>query len=171
MKTIQRLKSKKGFSLVELLIVIAIMAVLVGVLAPQYFRYLERSRQSSDIQVLNSIANAIQTIGADPMFSDAMPAGGTTIVINWAANSNGAITIEGAAGNTNLTDIQNELISIIGSPVTARSNLARAAVQPVHAEVQMAGGIRITRAGAGTSTNRTDMAHAARNILTGTPSA
>ena len=31
--------NNKGFSLVELIIVIAIMAVLVGVLAPQFMKY------------------------------------------------------------------------------------------------------------------------------------
>ena len=40
----------KGFSLVELIIVIAIMAVLVVVLAPQYLKYVERSRNSTDLQ-------------------------------------------------------------------------------------------------------------------------
>lgn len=37
--------NNKGFSLVELIIVIAIMAVLIGVLAPQYLKYVERSRE------------------------------------------------------------------------------------------------------------------------------
>ena len=36
-------KNNKGFSLVELIVVIAIMAVLVGVLAPQLMKYVEKS--------------------------------------------------------------------------------------------------------------------------------
>ena len=39
----------KGFSLVELIIVIAIMALLVVVLAPQYLKYVERARNAMDL--------------------------------------------------------------------------------------------------------------------------
>lgn len=40
--------SDRGFSLVELIIVIAIMAVLVGVLAPQYLSYMHKARVAAD---------------------------------------------------------------------------------------------------------------------------
>ena len=46
---------KKGFSLVELIIVMAIMAILVGVVASQVIPYMEKSRQSKDQQQLSSI--------------------------------------------------------------------------------------------------------------------
>lgn len=56
----------KGFSLVELIIVIAIMAVLVVVLAPQYLKYVERSRNSTDLSNATSMATALQVYAADP---------------------------------------------------------------------------------------------------------
>ena len=52
-------KSNKGFSLVELIIVIAIMAILVGVLAPILFIYLNKSQVSADTQLCSSIQDAI----------------------------------------------------------------------------------------------------------------
>jgi type IV pilus assembly protein PilA len=46
--------NNKGFSLVELIIVIAMMAILVGVVGTQVIPYLENSRKSKDIQVLSA---------------------------------------------------------------------------------------------------------------------
>ena len=54
----------KGFSLVELIIVIAIMAVLVVVLAPQYLKYVERSRNSTDLQNAPAAVTACQVYAA-----------------------------------------------------------------------------------------------------------
>ena len=48
-------KNNKGFSLVELIVVIAIMAVLVGVLAPQLIKYVEKSREATDIQTCDNM--------------------------------------------------------------------------------------------------------------------
>ena len=39
-----------GFSLVELIIVIAIMAVLAAAIAPALIRYIDKSRKAVDIQ-------------------------------------------------------------------------------------------------------------------------
>ncbi len=58
-------KNNKGFSLVELIVVIAIMAVLVGVLAPQLIKYVEKSREATDIQNCDSIATTLKTYYSD----------------------------------------------------------------------------------------------------------
>lgn len=41
--------NSKGFSLVELIIVIAIMAVLAGTIASALIKYLEKSRKTTDM--------------------------------------------------------------------------------------------------------------------------
>lgn len=60
------MKNNKGFSLVELIIVIAIMAVLVGVLAPTYLQYVEKSKKSNDVSTVDSVINACEIGAIDP---------------------------------------------------------------------------------------------------------
>lgn len=60
------MKNNKGFSLVELIIVIAIMAILVGVMAPQLIKYIEKSNVSADTQLAATIQTACVTAMMDP---------------------------------------------------------------------------------------------------------
>lgn len=45
--------NNKGFSLVELIIVIAIMAILVGIVGTQVIPYIDKARKAKDIQIVN----------------------------------------------------------------------------------------------------------------------
>lgn len=69
----------KGFSLVELIIVVAILAILVGLLAPQYLKYVEKSRKSADASNLDEMVRAIQVYAADA--EDTLPEDTYTITI------------------------------------------------------------------------------------------
>lgn len=53
--------NNKGFSLVELIIVIAIMAILAGAIAPALIKYIDRSRKSNDVNACKSIKTAFET--------------------------------------------------------------------------------------------------------------
>ena len=63
--------SNKGFSMVELIIVIAIMAILAAALAPALIKYINKSRLSTDIQTGTSIASAASAAMAVESANDA----------------------------------------------------------------------------------------------------
>jgi type IV pilus assembly protein PilA len=87
------MKGDAGFSLVELIIVIAIMAALVAILAPQYLKYVERSRIAADQTVLNEIATAVKTTAADP---DGNYSWGTSgdITVTFSGSAGGKLTLQ-----------------------------------------------------------------------------
>ena len=58
----------KGFSLVELIVVIAIMAVLIGVLAPTLLGNIEKSKLSKDKQAIDELYQAWTNTLGDPKY-------------------------------------------------------------------------------------------------------
>ncbi len=54
-------ENNNGFSLVELIIVIAIMVLLIGSLAPLLLHFIEKTHVSSDIQLADTIRSAVAT--------------------------------------------------------------------------------------------------------------
>lgn len=71
--------NNKGFSLVELIVVIAIMAILVGVLAPSVMGQLDKAKVAKDKQTLDSIATAVAIAWADPETPSKPTVSGTSV--------------------------------------------------------------------------------------------
>lgn len=75
MKNENMKKNNKGFSLVELIVVIAIMAVLMVILAPAMLRYVEKTRVQKDESALSEIANAAElALGDETVYNDVVSA-------------------------------------------------------------------------------------------------
>lgn len=60
------MESNKGFSLVELVIVIAIMAILVGLTLPILVHYVEKANVAHDVQLASAVKSAIELAMSDP---------------------------------------------------------------------------------------------------------
>ena len=120
-------KNNKGFSLVELIIVIAIMAILAGALAPALIKYINKSRRSADISNADTIR---QTAMSD---EDAMVAIGTGVTgasVSDLKSSYGAFSTEISSilGNSTITskyfDKGNEFtvdINVAGNTVIVKA--------------------------------------------------
>jgi len=55
----KRVKAKKGFTLIELMIVVAILGILAAIAIPTYMDYTKRAKVSEAISLLSGVANAI----------------------------------------------------------------------------------------------------------------
>ena len=77
------MRNNKGFSLVELIIVIAILAILAGAVTPALLKYINRARKSNDVTYANNIKKSIETVVAKEKNSKALvpnTAGGFYII-------------------------------------------------------------------------------------------
>lgn len=102
-------KDNKGFTLVELVIVVAILAILVGILAPQYTKYVEKSRKAADASNLDNLVTGVKVAAADGNYDVVDTADGEYIItINKTATS---LTGTG----TKLNNVKSALIEYAGN--------------------------------------------------------
>lgn len=57
--------NNQGFTLVELIVVTAIIAVFTAIAAPRYVKYVEESKVALDMELASTIKSAIITLCAD----------------------------------------------------------------------------------------------------------
>ena len=95
--------NNKGFSLIELIIVIAIMAVLVAIIAPNLTKYLGSSKEKTDKKNADEIASQIQTCITEYDTEKGI-LGNTAPTVTWSASG-------AACDNSDFADIVNQNIT------------------------------------------------------------
>lgn len=110
-RTERKENANKGFSLVELIVVVAIMAVLIGILAPQYLKYVEKSRAQKDSSAAEEVRHAVEIAIADETIYNDLGIDSTTTSANVVVQDDTAFTYSISGKGTKLLD---ELKSTFG---------------------------------------------------------
>ena len=98
-------------------IIIVLMIVLmaccccgsaVGILAPQYLKYVEKSHIASDRQAVSEVFMMAEVVAADPYYTSITGDGFIVSVDQW-----GTISVKDLSGNSN-PNLEKELFALLG---------------------------------------------------------
>lgn len=90
-------KDNKGFSLVELIVVVLIMGILAVALAPQVMKWVDTSKKNSDKSNAKSIESSVNTAVAEAQYKGwSVPSGGLTFTVD--ASGLGASSFDATLG-------------------------------------------------------------------------
>ena len=115
-KLLQKRKNNKGFSLVELIVVVAIMAVLIGVLVPTLVRNVEKSKKQKDVSAVEEVRNQMTIALADEKFTSLKG----TITCN-----NGKITLDGSTKGVEPNDTAADYIKEVCQNLNAKDTFEK----------------------------------------------
>lgn len=96
--------TNKGFSMVELIIVIAIMAILAAALAPSLIKYINKSRLSTDLSTGNSIVSAATSAMAVEKANDVAASYASWTDVNSVLNQKGSNSFASEFANVMAVD-------------------------------------------------------------------
>lgn len=102
-------KKKKGFTLIELMAVIAIIAILAAVLVPTVTGYINRAKKTAIVTQVRNVVSAVETYNATAEPSKLIA---TNVTV---APATGEITDE--------TKKVSELVNIVGDDLLSKENI------------------------------------------------
>ena len=124
--------NNKGFSLVELIVVIAIMAILAAVAIPTFGGFITKAQMSNDVSFLNDLTYVAKV-------SNAADHPGDDVVAKVAVDANGTITGFGyTVGTVTVTVTKNMQTGALTADSTAADATAKAADKAIALEIASA---------------------------------
>ena len=105
----EKMQTRKndGFTLVELIVVIAILAILAGIGVPAYSGYVEKANMAADQQLASEVANALTLYYYD----------------NYETPVSGYVTISKSGVTTSNGDMSNAMAAVFGDVWQQDANL------------------------------------------------
>ena len=97
--------SKAGFTLVELIVVIAILGILAGIAVPAYSGYIKKANEAADYAQLDAVKTAAVFAYVDAVINDADTTNDDKInvtSIEYTCGTNNSVKVTGAAGEKNV---------------------------------------------------------------------
>jgi len=82
-ENVMKKMNNKGFSLVELIVVVLIMAIIAVALAPQVMKWVENSRKSNDISNYNAMIEAANIAGTSEAVLSALKSGSAKVTFSY----------------------------------------------------------------------------------------
>ena len=95
------LKKTGGFTLVELIVVIAILGILAAVAVPAYSGYVKKANEAGDTQILSAVNTAIAAAVTENNLTMADAVNYLTVTAE--AGSNGGCSVEVTSGSSDTT--------------------------------------------------------------------
>lgn len=100
--------SKSGFTLVELIVVIAILGILAGIAVPAYSGYIKKANEAADYAQLDAIKTAVSFASVDKQLKTSNEYKDiTSITVSQSGTGVASVTVEPDAAKVETTDIEN----------------------------------------------------------------